>query len=373
MKPLSSEFAQLPGWIAGEAAAFAHRLVTAVENQLQERDAANQGLSEALARAQADLDATRAALKAERERAEAARADMARMTTEFENTLDDLRREQATVVGEQAIAYSSLPLDALLTMFNTLKRSTTLAEVLTNLVDGIAREFPRVALFDVRSHHLEGAHQVGFDFGRDICKVVIPLSVDSLLSRAVGSGRLETFFSALQGDPGGSVPFGGTPACAMAIPVVVQGSTIAVIYADDSDKPEFATVAPQMRAKFVELLQQHALLVLLRVEIDLKRVAELREFATLLVDEMEYAHVADAEAGHGALERQQGLTVSLDRSRRIFAQRAARESHGAAAVLEEHLKAVIKARSETVFGRDLAAVTGLANGTPRGSVLSMRR
>ena len=45
----------------------------------------------------------------------------------------------------------------------------------------------------------------------------------------------------------------------------IQGTTAAVIYADDSDHIGFASAAPQVRAKFAELLQQYALLVVVIV------------------------------------------------------------------------------------------------------------
>jgi len=341
--------------------------------ELTERNEENLRLRAELTSAQAERDAFRADLSAERERVAETRAEIARITEEFDATLDELRHEHATVVGEQALAYSSLPLDALLSMFNALRRSTTLADVLTTLVDGIAREFSRVALFDVHGSHLEGARQVGFHFEHDISKVVIPLSSDSFLGRAVTSGRIETFFPGLHSGSGAAIPFGGTPACALAIPIVVQGTTVAVVYADDSDNPEFATSAPQMRAKFAELLQQHALLVLLRVGVHQTVIAELREFASLLVDELEYAHMGDLNAGKNPLERQQGLRDSLERSRRIYAQRAARDGHAATALLEEHLWKVIEGRGESPFSGDLAAVLGSMGAAPRASVLTMRR
>ena len=336
-------------------------------------DDANQLLAAALKTAHADLEAARAELKAEREHTVAARAETARMTEEFESVLDEFRKEHATAIGQQAVAYTSLPLDELLTIFNTLKRSATLTEVLTNLVEGIAREFSRVARFDVCDNRLEGAQQVGFAFESDISKVLIPLSVESLLSRAVSSGRLETYFSGLHDDPGASIPFGGTPTCAVAIPILVQGETIAIIYADDSDKPEFASGAPHIRVKFAELLQQHALLVLLRVWTEHKSLSEVREFTRLLVNEIERAHTADVNAGKNALERQQGLKDNLERARRIYAERIAREDHTAATLLQERLSAVVDGRRDTAFGQDLAAILGSASRAPRASVLTMPR
>jgi hypothetical protein len=391
---------------------------------LQERDTANQRLKELLKAAQVELEGVRGELKSvrgeltaargeltaargevtavrgevtavrgeaesarseaevERARAESVRADAVQMATEFESTLDELRREHAAVIGEQAATYTSLPLDELLTVFNALAKATTVSEVLTALVNGIAREFSRVALFDVHGSGLKGTRQVGFDFQSDISKVVIPLSADSLLTRAVKSGRVEGFFAAPHSEPGSIIPFGGTPACALAIPIVVQRTTVAMIYADDSDRVEFAGGAPQLRAKFAELLQQHALLVLVRIWVDQasrtqveqkwraeaapkqqqaakaeqRTRAELREFAIRLADQLETDYTADAEVGRNRLHCQQRLKVGLERSRRLYAQQIGQKDPSAAALLDEHLAAVARARSETSFGRDLAAL-----------------
>jgi hypothetical protein len=68
------------------------------------------------------------------------------------------------------------------------------------------------------------------------------------------------------GEPDASLPFGGTPGCALAVPIVRQGVTPASIYADDSDHVEFATGAPQGRIKFAELRAARAAADLGRAE-----------------------------------------------------------------------------------------------------------
>jgi hypothetical protein len=222
----------------------------AIRRQLQLRTESTEQLKATLAAARNQLDTARRDLEVER--------------AEFESTIEELRREHAVSAGEQAIAYTSLPLDALLTVFNSLKRATSGDQILETVVDGLAREFSRVALFRVQGLYLEGVRQIGFTFENDIAKTRVPATGDSLLSRSIASGRLEAFFPTLQVEPI-SLPFAGTPSCAMAVPFATDGSVTAVIYADDSDSPEFATAAPQSRAKFAELLHQHATYVLLSV------------------------------------------------------------------------------------------------------------
>jgi len=346
--------------------------IAAVRKQLQDRTTAVERTKAALERANADVAAARAELDAERERAQGSPADMARMAAEFEATIEEMRREHLTAIGEQAIACTVLPLDALLTIFNSLKRATSASEILTAVVEGLAREFSRVALFNVQDLRLEGARQRGFNFESDISKVRLPLTPDSLMARAIGSGRLETHFPAIASDAGIALPFGGTPSCAMAIPFVVGGTTIALIYADDSDMPEFATAAPQTRAKFAELLQQHAALALLGLRAGERKSADLRRFAGLLVDEVEYAHAADVKAGRNALERQQTLRHQVEHARRLHAERTSQDA-AAAAVFEEQLATLVDARRDSVFGTDLGQVLGVAAKGQKASILTMRR
>jgi hypothetical protein len=335
------------------AALTAHTGTDVLRARLDECEGEHQRLVLALAEARESLNVLGAETHTERGRADAAQVEAAQVTAEFEEVLDGLRLEHATTVRDQALASTSLPLDGLLTVFNALAKATTLTDVLTTLVGGIAREFSRVVLFDVHGNRLEGVQQVGFDFDTDISKVAVPLSVDSLLTRAVRSGQIESFFSGPHSEASGSIPFGGTPSCALALPVVVHGATAAIIYADDSDTIEFAPVAPQARAKFAELLLQHALLALVRVGIEQRALADVREYVARLVHEVEYAYTFDADAGSSRLECQQRLREALECTRQIYAQRVSRPSH-VAGFLEERLAAVVAERRDTPFGRDLA-------------------
>jgi hypothetical protein len=251
------EFSALQAWAATESAELAARFVGVVGAQTE-------SLRTELQETRGWNEALRAELQEARERVETLEVEMTQMSAQFERTLDELRHEHAATIREQALSCITLPLDELLTVFNALERSTTLAEALTALFDGLVREFSRVALFAVRGGRLEGVQQSGFDFEHDISKVAIPLSPDSLMGRCVSSSRIE---GSLAGVTSGStgMPFGGEPGCAVALPISIQGVVAAVIYADDSDRLEFASTAPQALVKFAELLLMHATLVLFRV------------------------------------------------------------------------------------------------------------
>jgi len=208
--------------------------------------AANASAGEQLLEARAALDA--------------AQAESERRTSQFETDLEELRGEHVKTIQEQALARTVLPLDELLTVFSALATASTPSAVLTTVVSGLAREFSRVALFRLRGNRLECVNHVGFEFEGDIAKVVIPTSVDSLLTRAMNSRESQSFVSG--SDEPCSAPFGGRPACAIALPLVSGDATVAVVYADDSDQLEFGSVPAPLLVKFAELVWQHAVLVL---------------------------------------------------------------------------------------------------------------
>jgi hypothetical protein len=257
MDPSGKDLSALQAWAATESAQLAARFVDVVGAQTQ-------SLRAELQQTVAWSEALRAELQTAHERVEALEVELSRRSARFERTLDELRLEHAATIREHSLSCITLPLDELLTVFHALERSTTVAEALTSLVDGLVREFSRVALFAVRQGRLEGVRQSGFELERDISDVVLPLSSDSLAGRAAVSGCIEGSFAGAGPHPAG-MPFGGEPGCAVALPVVVGRAVAAVVYADDSDRLEFASTAPQALVKFAELLLMHATLVLVRV------------------------------------------------------------------------------------------------------------
>ncbi len=257
MDPKIKDLSALQAWAASETAEFAQRFVGVVGAQTE-------ALRAELQQTRSWNESLRTELQEARERLTAAESELSQSSMQFERTLEEMRDEHANTIREQALSCITLPLDELLTVFHALERSGTMAEALTALFDGLVREFSRVALFAVRAGRLEGVQQIGFDFEQDISKVVIPMSADSLLGRAISSGHIE---GALAGITSGTtgVPFGGEPGCAVAMPIFIGGVVVAVMYADDSDRLEFASTAPQALVKYAELLLMHATLVLFRL------------------------------------------------------------------------------------------------------------
>ena len=269
--------------------------------------------------------------------------------------------EPDMIAGSAGILDASV-LDGLIGAFEALSTATTINDVLATLSEQLAAEFPRVALFRVKGNRLEGAHQIGFDLTHDIGKVVIPLAMDSLLTRAVTSGTTER----LSGDAldASGLPFGGSPTFGLAMPIVVDSETIALVYADDFAEPRHESRnSDDLNVKFAEALRHHSVALLMRLTAELKTMAELRAYAGSLLTEIEQMYHSDVEAGKEGEELRRRMLANLDYARSIYNNRAQFESPAAAALLDAHVLAMVDAHQDSAFGRDLAVVVEWSAGS----------
>jgi hypothetical protein len=250
-------------------------------------------------------------------------------------------------------------LDDLLGGFEALAGATTISDVLSTLMEHLAGDFSRVALFRPKGNRLEGEHQIGFDTGIDIKKVIIPLDADSLLSRAANSGRVERLTGSDLANSS-RAPFGGTPTRALALPIAIQEDTLAIVYADDSGqaRTETTPAAADLSMRFAEALRQHAGALLMRLTTELKTLAELRTYAGSLLNEIEQMYASDVTAGTTGEDLRHRLRANVEYARSIYANRVAFEGADAAALLDDQLATMIEAQSATQFGQDLAMVVG---------------
>ena len=256
---------------------------------------------------------------------------------------------------------AALPfLDDLLCGFQALGAASTMSDVLATLVEQLAGQFPRVALFKVKKSHLQGEQQIGFDLKTDIAKVVLPLGMDSFLARAVSSGQIER----LAGDElkdGNRAPFSGSPRFALAVPIVAGGETLAIVYADDAGaKEKRGADAALAGAKFAEAMQHVATAVLMRMTNELKARAELQSYARSLLRELEQMFAADEQAERPEQELDARLKGNLEYARSIFDSRVSLEGADAATLLDEEIGALLDTGQGTSFARHLAAVAGHA-------------
>lgn len=346
-----------------EALADARAACALEVKKLEQVTAEKVSLEEAANSAQAAIQASEAKLAAvtdlfKQSGAKVKLLERAQQDAERKVAALEARLHEVTPVGGAA-SVSPLPLfDDLIAGFQALGSATTIADVLTTLVEQLAAQFPRVALFRVKKSHLQGEHQIGFDLNTDIGKVMMPLGMDSLLSRAAASGHIERL-SADELAEGNGGPFSGSPLSALALPIVVGGDPLAIVYADDSGAPPPDNAdMMDVNVRFAEAMQQYAAALLARLSNELKTLAELQAYAASLVHELEQMHGADVQSEIEGDELRKRLKGNLEYARSIYTSRIALEGADAAGLLDDELASAIEAHHETPFGRDLARIVG---------------
>jgi hypothetical protein len=239
-----------------------------------------------------------------------------------------------------------------------LAEKTTVTDLFAALVRHLAGEFSRVALFRLKANRLEGEDQIGFDDTTDVTKLVLPLSVDSLITRAASSGSFEQLMGGELADSS-RAPFGGTPTVALAMPIAFQGETLAVVYAD-SDQPisDRGPAGHDASIGFAKLMVRTAGVLLMRLSQELKMLNELRDYAAMLLQEAQEMYGADMQAQKSDEERRSRLKDTIECARQLYAQRAALEGSAAAMLFDDRIAAVLETDADTTFGRDLAAIAG---------------
>ncbi len=298
-------------------------------------------------------------LRGDVQRATEASAQATRALEENEVRAGRLLSEQSDRIRQHAGGFLATALDRLFAMYQVADNAATMEQVLAAIVDAVATQFPRVALFRVHDKRLEGVRQTGFDLNADISQVLIPRTLDSLVTQAVGSGHVETRSGKKVAETSG-MPFTGTPQYALAVPIIVDGEALAVVYADDSGQTEREFAREELRVTFAQLVQRQVVPLLARLVAEAKVIAELDQYAGLLVKELQQTYDAELKAGGNASEadRRKDLRDNLEYARQMYAQRAAAEGPKAAPLFEQKLLGIVEAHSDTPFARDIVAAIG---------------
>lgn len=232
-----------------------------------------------------------------------------------------------------------------------LGKTSNVADLFSTFVRQLAPQFPRVALFRMKGKHLEGERGSGLDVSTDIKKLVIPMSMDSLITRAAHLGTVED----LAGSPvsAANSPLGGKPAAAIALPIRFQGETLAVVYVDSD------TAWDASHGAFATLLLQHTEILLTRLTQELKTLKDLREYAGMLLQEAEQMFLADLEGKRPEKDRVRRLHETIECGRQLYAQRAALEGPLAAGLLDAQIEVALSAEPVTPFTKELAIAVSL--------------
>jgi len=357
--------------------------------QLEEAAAEKGTLAAEVSGVRAELDDLRtrfAGVEAERDvnRAsvlslEGTQLEQAATIRELESRLDAATVAEASVRSEVAAREAALAgsraennalhnevdrlaslLDASVLAADELASVSTMSDLLAALVRQLSGVYSRVALFRLKGNRLEGEHQIGFDLSNDVTKLVIPLSLDSLIARAATSGTVERL-SGSELDDSRHAPFGTTASAAVAIPIIVRNDTLAVLYAEEPGEPSSAEAASrpiEQHATFAKLLVRHAVALLTRLTEEMKALSELRDYACMLLQEAEQMYVADSEAGKSGDELRARLRDTIECARQLFSQRASMDGPAAVSLLDDEIVAAIESQAGTPFARDLAAAAG---------------
>lgn len=340
------------------------------------------------ARAAADLSAAEAAelkasLQYQQEERERMQAERDRLATELDAAAGRVQSlevslasaQEALVVAREVRTQAPATADAgadpdalygevdrMLALFDASARAVTEMaaanssdELLSELVKRLSLQFTRVAMFRLRGNRLEGVNQVGFEDSTDLSKLAMPTAVDSMITRAIATCAMQTLAGTDVPARSGT-PFGGTPSLAVALPIVVQGAPIGVVYADDSDVPESARgpAVHESSVGFARLLVGQVVALLARHTHELKMLSELSQYASTLLQEAKEMYLADAQAGKNGELLRSRLKDNIDCASQLYAYRAAMEGTAAAGLLDDQIAAELQ--ESTPFARDLALV-----------------
>ena len=226
-----------------ESVEAARQEVKAFEARLQQLEEERTQLLQARDEAGTALDAEtrRANELAESLEAAVQEANLAKQAASLARVEADARRQDR-----------ELALDRIGAALRSIDRATTPSEILEALLEPLAHDFAKAAVFLVGAAGLNGWRAHGLADTSDIAKLVIPRTSDSLPTRAVTT-RKRVQVTANGGEP----PIGlwGNPvAGAVALPIHAGDSVIAVAYAEDTEE----TSSQNVGRKIAEMLIKHA-------------------------------------------------------------------------------------------------------------------
>jgi len=215
----------------------AERQLSSVRSQLERQREATQ-------RADSERAALESSIAGVRDELQAARRDLTNAQGEREtltHQLEQSRGNEEKVAQELASVRSRLERTSRLAVaLRTLDQATSLGEILERLAESACQETGRTAVFLVNGEKLRGWRALGFGVEERIVGAEIDSEDAGVLGRAVRSGVGQPHRN---GDAAAQLPsFAASdgPRDAVALPVQVGGSVIAVLYADAAraDKPD---------------------------------------------------------------------------------------------------------------------------------------
>ena len=299
---------------------------------------------------QEQLDQGAERVRASDVRVEAAEAALARASDALTeaNALTDAAGGEMTILRGRLARVASV-LSAAATSLEGLETARTVAELSAALIRELGTEFSRAAIFRVKGNHLEGELALGIDSSVDIQKIVVPLGMSPLLTKAAGGGGVQHATRKESGEL--PAPFGGSPELVVAAPLLFEGEVVAVAYADSEAMPDDAQVP------FAAVLVRHANAVLAGLAQELRTSRQLRDYARTLLKEVEEMFAADVDALVPEAARVDRLRANLDFARDLYAQRSALEPPVSTNLLDDEIGRMLRGADPSIaFASALAEV-----------------
>lgn len=307
----------------------------AEETVQREREALEQKLEQAVDQAVAAARRT-AELELESERR--------RSHNEIEAERQKARAELEAVRAKAAAAAKSAPSPAappglppaaferLLAAVQTLDGARTLSEALDSLLAHTGAAAGRAAIFLIDADRLKVWKAAGIP-DIDVQTVESSIGGKDLLARAIQSGQATSSTAALPAPPFARLP---ADRAGLAVPLMIGGRAIAVLYADSG-----SSTPPAGSATIVEALVRHAsAVVALRTAMrTLEMLGEspdgkgngsgglvtddqgARRYARLLVSEIKLYNEAAVRTGREQKDLMQRLRAEIDRAQKLYEER----------------------------------------------------
>ena len=247
--------------------------------------------------------------------------------------------------------------DRVLAAISDLDGTHTLASALDLLLAHSGAVAGRAALFLIDGDHLKAWKSSAIP-DADVRMVASPIAGADLLARAIQTGRATPSSSDLPAPPFAKLPADGA---GLAVPVMIGGRAVAVLYVDSGAKP-----APPGSDATIELLARHtstvvALRTAMRTLDVLRGVPadtpnghadeqSARRFAKLLVSEIKLYNEPAVRAGRQQRDLRERLRSEIDRAQRLYEERVPPGVSARAAYFQQELVQTLADGDATLLG-----------------------
>lgn len=328
----------------------------------QERDSERQQLKQLFA---AERQKLQQQLAAEAERA---RQEIEALTAHHQSEMAAAKQAAATGAAAAAAAaakatvaapvgLSAGTFDRVLAAVSDLDATYTLGAALDLLVAHSGAVAGRAALFLINGDRLKAWKSIGIPVV-DVQDVESSIAGKDLLARAIQAGRAVSSSSEVP-----TPAFARLPAdrAGFAVPVMIGGRAVAVLYADSGAKP-----TSPASAETIELLARHAsAVVALRTAmrtLDVLRGVpadtpngqadeqSARRFAKLLISEIKLYNEPAVRAGREQHDLRQRLRAEIDRAQRLYEERVPPGVTARSAYFQQELVQTLADGDATLLG-----------------------